>query len=327
MKVLITGGAGFIGSNVADSYISLGHEVVIIDNLITGRRENVDAAIPFYAHDCGDREKMSAIFDEHNIDVVMHFAASALVGESVTEPALYFKNNVTVTQNLLEVMRAQECRKFILSSTAATFGEPDYVPIDEAHPQNPVNPYGLTKLIDEQMLFWYFQAYGLSYNIFRYFNAAGATEKHGEIRETETHIIPLLIEAAEGKRSFVMFGNDFPTTDGTCVRDYIHVADLAAAHILGINNLEKNPSGHYNLGNGNGFSNLDVVDAVKRVSGKAFEFKYGPRRQGDPATLVASAEKAKKELGWEPQFTDLEEIVASAYRFYKRNVGERPKTN
>lgn len=318
MQILVTGGAGYIGGVVVEKLIDAGYDVFVVDNLSTGRRENVDGSIPFYSYDCGDPEKMSALFREHDIDVVMHFAASALVGESVSEPAMYFRNNVIQTLNLLDVMRDHGCRKFIFSSTAATFGEPEYTPIDEKHVQKPVNPYGLSKLMVEQTLLWYSQAYHLNYNVFRYFNAAGATEKHGEIRETETHIIPLLIEAADGRRSFVMFGDDFPTPDGTCVRDYVHVSDIASAHILGIKNLEKNSTGHYNLGNGTGFSNLDVVAAVKKVSEKSFDFKFGPKRAGDPATLVASSEKAKRELGWTPQYTDLEEIVATAYGFIKQ---------
>jgi UDP-glucose 4-epimerase len=241
---------------------------------------------------------MQSIFIDHKIDVVMHFAASALVGESVANPALYFQNNVIETQNLLDTMRKFDCQRFILSSSAATFGEPEYSPIDEKHPQNPINPYGLTKLINEQTLTWYHRAYGLMYNVFRYFNAAGATETHGEIREIETHIIPLAIGAAEGNHLFTLYGNDYPTSDGTCVRDYVHVADLADAHIRG--------------------SNLQVVEAVKKVTGMDFDFAYGPRRDGDPAILVAGSEKAKTELEWNPQFFDLEKIVESAYKFYKK---------
>ena len=254
--------------------------------------------------------------------MVMHFAASALAGESVVNPALYFQNNVIETQNLLDSMRKFHCQRFILSSSAATFGEPEYTPIDEKHPQNPINPYGLTKRINEQTLEWYHHAYGLKYNIFRYFNAAGATETHGEIREVETHIIPLALKAAGGDYNFTLYGNDYPTSDGTCVRDYVHVSDLADAHILGIGNLELHPSASYNLGNGDGFSNLQVVEAVKKVTGSDFEFSYGPRREGDPATLVASSEKAKTELEWQPQYWDLEKIVDSAYQFYKKHRSE-----
>jgi UDP-glucose 4-epimerase len=248
----------------------------------------------------------------------MHFAASVQVGESVEEPAIYFHNNVTETLDLLESMRESGCNKFILPSTAATFGEPEYTPIDESHPQNPINPYGLTKLINEQMLDWYHRAYGFKYHVFRYFNASGATEKHGEIREIETHIIPLLLAAVMENKNFTLFGKDYPTPDGTCVRDYIHVSDLAQAHILGIDNLDKIPNASYNLGNGNGFSNLEVIEAVRQVTGVDVKFSIGPRRDGDPAVLLASSEKARKELGWQPQFTGLTDIVESAYKFYMK---------
>lgn len=318
MQVLVTGGAGYIGSITVEKLIEKGIDVVVVDNLSIGRREAVQPEIPFYQYNCGDRAKMQSIFIDHKIDVVMHFAASALVGESVENPALYFQNNVIETQNLLDTMRKFNCQRFILSSSAATFGEPEYSPIDEKHPQNPINPYGLTKLINEQTLAWYHRAYGLLYNVFRYFNAAGATETHGEIREIETHIIPLAMGAAEENHLFTLYGNDYPTSDGTCVRDYVHVADLADAHIRGIGNLELNPDGCYNLGNGDGFSNLQVVEAVKKVTGIDFDFAYGPRRDGDPAILVAGSEKAKTELEWNPQFGDLEKIVESAYKFYKK---------
>jgi UDP-glucose 4-epimerase len=320
MQVLVTGGAGYIGSVTVDLLLSKGIDVVVIDNLSTGRRETLPDDIPFYQINCGDRAQLRHIFTDHKINVVMHFAASALAGESVTNPALYFQNNVIETQNLLDSMRKFHCQRFILSSSAATFGEPEYSPIDENHPQNPINPYGLTKRINEQTLEWYHHAYDLKYNIFRYFNAAGATETHGEIREVETHIIPLALKAAESDYQFTLYGNDYPTADGTCVRDYVHVADLAEAHILGIGNLELHPDASYNLGNGDGFSNLQVVEAVKKVTGSDFDFSYGPRREGDPATLVASSEKAKTELEWQPQYWDLEKIVDSAYQFYKKNV-------
>ena len=318
MQVLITGGAGYIGSVTVEKLVENDIDVIVVDNLSIGRKEALAPGVPFFHCNCGDRSMMQQIFSDYKIDVVMHFAASALVGESVLNPALYFYNNVIETQNLLDTMRQFDCQRFILSSSAATFGEPDYTPIDENHPQRPINPYGLTKLIDEQMLYWYHRAYGLKYNVFRYFNAAGATEANGEVRNIETHIIPLAIKAAEGNHHFILFGNDYPTEDGTCVRDYVHVSDLADAHIRGIGNLELNPRGQYNLGNGDGFSNLQVVEAVKKVTGNDFEFSYGPRREGDPAILVASSEKAKTELEWTPQFWDLEKIVESAYAFYKK---------
>jgi UDP-glucose 4-epimerase len=322
MQVLVTGGAGYIGSVTVEKLIEKDIDVVVVDNLSIGRQEALPPEIPFYQCNCGDRGMMQNIFTDHKIDVVMHFAASALVGESVSNPALYFQNNVIETQNLLDTMRKFDCQRFILSSSAATFGEPEYSPLDEKHPQNPINPYGLTKLINEQMLNWYHRAYGLLYNVFRYFNAAGATDNNGEIREIETHIIPLAIKAAAGNHKFILYGNDYSTPDGTCVRDYVHVADLADAHIRGIGNLELNPDGRYNLGNGDGFSNLQVVEAVKNVTGTDFDFAYGPRREGDPAILVASSEKAKTELEWSPQYWDLEKIVDSAFKFYQKVISE-----
>ena len=310
MQVLVTGGAGYIGSVTVEKLIEKGIDVIVVDNLSIGRQEALPPEIPFYQRNCGDRGTMQNIFTDHKIDVVMHFAASALVSESVANPALYFQNNVIETQNLLDTMRKFDCQRFILSSSAATFGEPEYSPLDEKHPQNPINPYGLTKLINEQMLDWYHRAYGLRYNVFRYFNAAGATENNGEIREIETHIIPLVIKAAAGNHQFTLYGNDYSTPD------------LADAHIRGIGNLELNPNGRYNLGNGDGFSNLEVVEAVKNVTGKDFDFSYGPRRAGDPAILVASSEKAKTELEWNPQYWDLEKIVESAFKFYQKVISE-----
>jgi UDP-glucose 4-epimerase len=322
MKVLVTGGAGYIGGVVVDKLLKSGYKVVIVDNLSSGRRENVEMNIPFFVHNCGDKVKIQQVFKEHNIELVMHFAASALIAESVKDPSLYFHNNVVETLNLLNVMREYNCNRFILSSSGATFGEPEYTPIDEEHPQHPINPYGLTKLINEQTLKYFHDAYGLKYNVFRYFNAAGATETHGEIREVETHIIPLLIKAAEDQSEFILNGNDFPTEDGTCIRDYIHVSDLAEAHIKGIENVERHPNHCYNLGNGKGFSNLQVLNAVKKITGTSINFSYGPRRPGDPAILVASSEKAWQHFKWQTVYTDLQEIVSTAYRFKKN-----PKIN
>jgi UDP-glucose 4-epimerase len=262
---------------------------------------------------------MQQVFDSHKIDVVMHFAAFALVGESVENPQKYYQNNVIETLNLLKTMLENNCSRFIFSSTCATYGEPQYSPMDEKHPQNPINPYGFTKLVVEKALKDYHDAYGLKFNAFRYFNAAGASEKHGEKHNPETHIIPILLQAATGERKkFIIFGNDYPTKDGTCIRDYIHVLDLADAHIIGIENLEKNPTGFYNLGTGDGYSNKQVVETVKKTTGQEFEVETGARRLGDPAVLVAKADKANSELAWKPQYTSLVKIVQTAYDFYMR---------
>jgi UDP-glucose 4-epimerase len=318
--ILVIGGAGYIGSVVVELLRAQGYKVVVVDNLSTGYRDAVAENIPFYACACGDQEKMREVFRSHDIDVVMHFAAFSLVHESIKEPQKYFINNIAETINLLAVMREFNCDKFILSSTAAIFGEPEYTPIDEVHPKNPVNPYGLSKLTLENILHWYHKSYGLKYNSFRYFNAAGATEQHGERHDPETHIIPLLIMAAQGETNFTLFGDDYDTPDGTCIRDYIHVVDLSHVHIKGIQNLDVHPHACYNLGNGRGFSNKEVIAAVKEVTGIEFPVHVGARRAGDPAVLVASAEKAQRELDWHPRYCDIKEIVQSAYRYYLKRT-------
>jgi UDP-glucose 4-epimerase len=260
------------------------------------------------------------VFREDKVDVVMHFAAFALVGESVENPKKYYQNNVVETINLLNTMLENNCSRFIFSSTCATYGEPQYSPMDEKHPQYPINPYGFTKLVVEKTLTDYSKAYGLKFNAFRYFNAAGASEKFGELHNPETHIIPLLLQTAAGAREyFTIFGSDYPTEDGTCIRDYIHVLDLADAHIKGIENLESNSASFYNLGTGNGYSNKQVVEAVKKITGKDFEVRKGARRAGDPAILVAKAGKANTELKWIPKFSSIENIIQSAYDYEIRN--------
>ena len=327
MTILITGGAGYIGSVVTEMLLEKEYSLVVVDNLTTGNRHVIEDIISFYNCNCGNIDIMRRVFNDHKIDIVMHFAASALVGESVEKPELYFKNNVSETLNLLSVMRDSGCDKFILSSSAAIFGEPEYTPIDEKHSKNPINPYGLSKLMNEEMLEWYHKTYGLKYNSFRYFNAAGATEKNGENREIETHIIPLLLAAAERHGTFTIYGGDYDTEDGTCIRDYVHVSDLADAHIKGIKNLNVRTNGCYNLGNGTGFSNKQVAAAVKEVNGSEFNVNIGPRRSGDPAVLVAGADKAKSELNWQPRYTVLKEIVWSAYKFYKKKDKRKKKKN
>lgn len=320
-SILLIGGAGYIGSVVVEQLIKSGYNVIVVDNLNRGHQDSVNPAIPFYQINCGDIDAMQKkVFENHKIDVVMHFAAFALVGESVENPILYYQNNVVETLNLLKMMLKNDCNRFIFSSTCATYGEPQYSPMDETHPQNPINPYGFTKLVVEKALMDYHSAYGLKFNIFRYFNAAGATEQHGENHDPETHIIPLLLETAAGKRDkFLLFGDDYPTNDGSCIRDYIHVLDLADAHIKGVANLENNPAGIYNLGTGDGYSNKQVIKIAKKITGKDFNVENALRRPGDPAVLVAKADKAISELGWLPKHSSLEYIIESAYNFYKKN--------
>ena len=316
--ILVVGGAGYIGSVVVEQLISQGYDVVIVDNFSTGHRESVHVQAKLYECNCGNTSEMTKVFKENNIDVVMHFAAFALVGESVENPQKYYQNNVIETINLLNSMLENNCKRFIFSSTCATYGEPQYSPMDEIHPQHPINPYGFTKLVVEKTLSDYHNAYGLKFNAFRYFNAAGAGENFGELHDPETHIIPLLLQTASGQREFfTIFGDDYPTEDGTCIRDYIHVLDLADAHIKGIENLEKNSSAFYNLGTGNGYSNKQVVEAVKNITGKDFEVRTGSRRAGDPAVLVAKADKANTELNWHPKNSSIENIIQSAFDFSK----------
>lgn len=320
MKILVTGGAGYIGSVVAEQLLERGDTVIVVDNLSTGKRAHVPRDARFLQCDVGDVERITALLRDNAVDVVMHFAAASLVGESMSDPEHYFQNNVAQTFHLLKAMRAAGCSRLIFSSTAAVYGQPIHIPITEEHPTAPINPYGLSKLMMEQALAWYGQAYGFRYTIFRYFNAAGATTHHGEDRDVETHLIPLLLQTALGRRdTFTLYGDDYDTPDGTCIRDYIHVADIADAHIRAIAHLEKRPAAIYNLGTGKGSSNREVIDMVREVSGKDLNIQTGSRRAGDPGILVASAQKAREELGWQPQYSDLRQIVESAWRFNMTN--------
>jgi len=320
MNILVTGGAGYIGSIVVEQLLQRGYRIVVIDNLQEGNREAVLPEAVFYKTDFGDEETLIKIFRKYGIDAVFHFAADTIVELSMTDPGRYFTNNVVKGITLLDVMRQYDCDKIIFSSTAAIFGEPEYIPIDESHPQNPINAYGESKLMFERILDWYHQAYGLKFNAFRYFNAAGASERLGGAPKHESHLIPLVIQAALGKRKQInIFGMDYPTKDGTCIRDYIHVLDLAQAHILGLENLGKHPAGKYNLGNGKGFSVLEVLEMVSEISGQDIPRVEAPRRKGDPAVLIASSELAKQELGWKPKYNSLEDIIRSAWEWYKKH--------
>ena len=319
--ILVTGGAGYIGSITVDTLIKSDYKVIVVDNLSEGHEEAVSTEATFYNGEFGDIKLLKKIFSKHEIDVVMHFAADASVPLSMIEPATFYNNNVINSIILLNTMLEFKCKKIIFSSSAAIFGEPEFIPITENHPRRPINPYGETKLVFEKVLDWYHKAYGVEFNAFRYFNAAGAIGKLGEDHKHEAHIIPLIIKYiidANSVKVFNLFGNDYPTKDGTCIRDYIHVEDIAQAHIKGISNLKKNSTGKYNLGNGKGFSNLEVIKSIERVSGKKVNYRITDRRLGDPAILIASSELAVNELGWKPRFTDLHDIVFTAWNWHNK---------
>ncbi len=321
MAVLVCGGAGYIGSHVNKMLNLMGCETVVFDNLVYGHREAVKWGA-FVEGDLKDPEAIEAVFEKYPIEAVMHFAAYAYVGESVLDPEKYYFNNVCCTLNLLRAMRKHGCGKIIFSSTCATYGEPERMPITEDMPQKPINPYGASKLMVERIFRDYSAAYGLKAVALRYFNAAGA-DPEGEIGEDhtpETHLIPLVLDAAAGKRPDIkVFGTDYPTRDGSCIRDYIHVEDLASAHVLALKYLEKGgETDFFNLGNEKGTSVLEVIQAVRKVTGKDFTVTLTDRRAGDPAALVGSSEKAKKVLGWAPKYADIETIVRHAWKWHCR---------
>jgi UDP-glucose 4-epimerase len=317
MTILVLGGAGYIGSVTTACLLARGHQVVVFDNLSKGHPEAVPQEAVLIVGDMGDKAALRQVFATHSIDAVMHFAALSLVGESVQEPARYFENNVAKALVLLDTMREFGVHKLVFSSTAAVYGEPTNWPITEDAPQHPTNPYGESKLAFEKVLKWYEQAYGLRFVCLRYFNAAGAMPCAGEDHHPETHLIPLVLQVAAGQREAIsIFGNDYPTPDGTCIRDYIHVLDLADAHILALDALATR-SATYNLGNGTGFSVLDVVESARRVTGKTIPVTVADRRAGDPAVLVASSARIREELGWNPQHADLDTIVADAWQWFQ----------
>jgi UDP-glucose 4-epimerase len=298
MNILFTGGAGYIGSVCVEDLLIQGHLVVVIDNLQEGHRNAVMADAFFYRGDFGNKALLKKLFSKFNIEAVMHFAAETTIKFSMTDPRLYFHNNMVNGFTLLDVMQEFGCKKFIFSSTAAVFGEPEYTPVDEEHPQSPINAYGESKLMFEKVLEWYYKAYGIKFNILRYFNAAGASEKLGEDHRHETHLIPVIIQSILGQRIKVqIFGNDYATRDGSCIRDYIQ----------------------YNLGNWRGFSNLDVIKSIEIVTNRKVPFEFAPRRPGDPAILIASSKLAQNELDWLPRYQDLESIVHSAWKWHRAN--------
>lgn len=313
-RVLVTGGAGYIGSVVAAQLLEHGHEVVVYDNLSHGHRAAVPDGATLVAGDIGDRAALDQLLRAHPVEAVMHFAAYIEAGESMREPAKYFRNNTMGTLTLLEAALAHRVPRFVFSSTAAVYGTPERTPIEETHPLRPTNVYGESKLLVERMLDWFHRIHGLHYASLRYFNAAGASGEQGEDHPRESHLIPLALEVALGKRSQIaIYGSDYPTADGTCIRDYIHVADLASAHLRVLEALKARDKLIYNLGNGHGFSVREVIDTVRRVTGHPIPAREIEPRPGDPAILVASPEKIKRELDWSARLPDLEAIVRSAW--------------
>jgi UDP-glucose 4-epimerase len=317
MNVFVTGGAGYIGSVCVERLLDAGHTVTVYDNLADGHRAAVDKRATLVEGDLANRDHVMESVKRSQAETIIHFAAHALVGESMTNPTKYFRNNVGSGLNLLEAAAANRVRKFVFSSTCATYGLPDRVPMTEDLPQNPINPYGESKLMFEKILQWFRKLHGLEFVAFRYFNAAGASEKFGEDHQPETHLIPNVLKVPLGQAAHCeIFGTDYPTPDGTCIRDYIHIADLADAHMLA---MAPGKQGFYNLGNGDGYSVRQVIRTCEEITGKKIPVVEKPPRPGDPPRLVASADKAKRELGWKPKFPKLEDIVATAWAWHKRH--------
>ena len=321
--ILVCGGAGYIGSHAVRQLIDKGEEVIIVDNLETGHEDAIHPKSKFYKVDIRDEKSLNKVFEENKIDEVIHFAANSLVGESMTNPLKYFNNNVHGTEVLLKVMVAHDVNKIVFSSTAATYGEPKNIPILESDETNPTNAYGETKLCMEKMMKWADKAHGVKYISLRYFNVAGAhvSGEIGEDHNPETHLIPLILQVPLGKREFIsIFGDDYETHDGTCIRDYIHVTDLADAHILAVHKLrEVSESNIYNLGSGNGFTVKEMIEAARKVTEHEIPAKVCERRAGDPAKLVASSEKARRELGWNPKYENVEDMISSAWNWHKNH--------
>ncbi|MEY2487581.1 MAG: UDP-glucose 4-epimerase [Verrucomicrobiota bacterium] len=316
MKILVVGGAGYIGSICAEVLLDEGHDVAVFDNLSEGHGKAIDPRAKFFQGDLADRTTVDATLSRHGSEAVMHFAASALVGESMCDPSKYFRNNVANGVNLLDAMIAAGVKNFVFSSTCAIFGPPERLPLDETLPKSPINPYGESKLIFERILRWYGELHGLRFVALRYFNAAGASANFGEDHRCETHLIPNVLKVALGQKPSVeIYGTDYETPDGTCIRDYIHILDLARAHVLA---LGSSKSEFYNLGTGGGSSVRDVVEVGRKVTGRDIKVIEKPRRPGDPPRLIASSSKIKRELGWEPQFQSLEMIMESAWKWHQK---------
>ena len=322
MNILVTGAAGYIGSICSEVLLARGMRVIALDNLVEGHRAAVPPGALFCQVDLGNRAQIESVFSQHKIDAVMHFAAEALVAKSVREPSIFYATNVACGVNLLDAVTRHGVKKFIFSSTAATYGEPEIVPIPEDHRKVPINPYGKSKLVFEQILADYHTYTQLKYVSLRYFNAAGASQELGEHHRIETHLIPRVLDAASGVLTHVdVFGTDYPTPDGTCLRDYIHVLDIADSHVRALQEIERVPGEAFNVGNSRGFSILEVIDAAERITGRKIPRKLGPRRPGDPAVLVASKEKLKRTLGWEASHSSLEEIIQSAWAWRQKHPG------
>jgi UDP-glucose 4-epimerase len=314
MRIFVTGGAGYIGSICVEQLLDAGHEVVVFDSFCEGHKAAVDKRAVLMVGDLQEREIIQTALDAARADAVMHFAANALVGESMQNPSKYFRNNVAAGVNLLDAMVEAGVKRIVFSSTCATFGTPDRVPIDETLPQRPINPYGESKLMFEKVLRWYGEIHGVRHVALRYFNAAGASEKFGEDHRVETHLIPNVLKVALGQKEYVsIFGTDYETPDGTCVRDYIHILDLAQAHMLALSS-EKNAQ--YNLGTGGGTSVREIIAACRQVTGKEIAVREEPRRDGDPARLIASSDRIRAELGWNPKFQQIEKIIESAWKWH-----------
>ncbi len=323
MAILVCGGAGYIGSHMVLDLVRQNYDVVVVDSLITGHKEAVHKDVKLCVGDLKDKQFLREVFSQNKIDSVIDFAAFSLVGESVGEPLKYFENNVYGTVCLLEVMNEFNVKEIVFSSTAATFGEPEVVPIVEDALKNPTNPYGDSKLMVEHILRWADEAYGIKYGVLRYFNVAGADieGKIGEAHTVETHLIPLVLKTAQGIREKIMiYGDDYNTPDGTCIRDYIHVTDLCDAHLLTLKAIQKTKESRtYNLGNGKGFSVKEIIEVCKSVTGIDFKVEMGERRAGDPSTLIASSDKIVSELGWAPKYASLEKIIETAWAWHKNN--------
>lgn len=318
MNILVTGGAGYIGSIITEELLKKKHKVVVLDNLQQGHKEAVFPKAVFVRGNCGDKNLLKNIFKKHNIEAIMHLAAESIVETSVTNPQKCFSNNIIEGLNLLDVMLSVNIKKIVFSSTAAVYGEPKEIPIQENHPLNPVNAYGESKLIFEKILDWYSRAYGIKYASFRYFNAAGASENYGEDHRPESHLIPLVLQAALNKKPLKIFGTDYSTRDGSCIRDYIHVIDLAQAHILALEKIDGLKKKIFNLGNEKGYSVLEVINTAKKIIGIDIPTTISDRRTGDAAVLVASSSLARKKLGWKPVYPILETIIKSAWKWQKK---------
>jgi UDP-glucose 4-epimerase len=326
-KVLVTGGAGYVGSICASQLLNNGHEVAIIDDLSTGHQHSVPAGADFYPINMGDTTEVKELLRKRNFDVVFHFAARALISESMTDPAEFYRVNVIESFNLLESLRAARVNNFVFSSTAATYGNPTTVPIPEDHPKAPVNSYGESKLAFEHILEWYARAYQWTVVAFRYFNACGATATQGELHQPETHIIPLLLQTASGRRDhFDVYGTDWPTPDGSCLRDYVHVLDIADAHLLALRNLNQPGYRAYNIGTGTSYSVLEICRVVEELTGRKLNIRQVARRPGDPAVLCASAERITRDFGWKPAHSDLHSIVRSAWEWEQKQVQVQEQT-